>query len=63
MGGVKDLIHPEDRAATLCAPTVDALSQRLADALRDGVVAARPLVHAEDNERVRSQSTRAPGTP
>jgi len=51
VGGVPDLVHPDDHALALIPPTVDALVDALANALKHGQRAARPRVQAERNER------------
>ena len=49
VGGIPDLLHPEDHAASLFEPNADALVAKLVDALRGGVASARPSVDAHAN--------------
>lgn len=52
VGGVKDLIREEDHKAALFTPDVESLTKRLAEALDNGVVNARPRVAAYPNEAI-----------
>uniref|UniRef100_A0A061RCB2 Glycosyl transferase family 1 n=1 Tax=Tetraselmis sp. GSL018 TaxID=582737 RepID=A0A061RCB2_9CHLO len=52
VGGVRDLIHGDDAGEALFSPDVESLAQRLADALAEGVVNARPRVAAYENEAI-----------
>eukprot|EP00192_Tetraselmis_astigmatica_P010256 CAMPEP_0117676914 /NCGR_PEP_ID=MMETSP0804-20121206/16465_1 /TAXON_ID=1074897 /ORGANISM="Tetraselmis astigmatica, Strain CCMP880" /LENGTH=833 /DNA_ID=CAMNT_0005486161 /DNA_START=169 /DNA_END=2670 /DNA_ORIENTATION=+ len=52
VGGVRDLIHQEDHPLALFSPTTEELVAKLAAALTEGVVNARPRVAAFDNEAI-----------
>jgi glycosyltransferase involved in cell wall biosynthesis len=52
VGGVPDLVLPEDHAEALFEPTTDALLGRLVAALTNGVYPARPKFQADLNEQV-----------
>ncbi|XRB07391.1 glycosyl transferase [Pycnococcus provasolii] len=50
VGGVADLVHPEDHDGTLFTPDVDTLTSILERALKEGVRPARPRVSAQEAE-------------
>jgi len=52
VGGVADLIHPDDHGTALVAPETGALAAKLAAALEGGVTTARPRVAATANEAI-----------
>ena len=52
VGGVPDLVHPEDHAEALFEPSLDALVGRLVKALSTGVHPVRPRFQANHNEQV-----------
>ncbi|MDW8284411.1 MAG: glycosyltransferase [Myxococcales bacterium] len=51
VGGIPELIRPEDRAAVLFSPTPAALAERLQAAVRDGARRASPAVDAQACEQ------------
>jgi len=52
VGGVPDLVHPDDHSLVLFEPTTDVLVGRLVSALSKGVPTARPRFGADQNEQV-----------
>ena len=52
VGGIPDLVHPDDHSFALFEATREALVRKLVEALRDGVAPARPSIDAAANERV-----------
>jgi GT2 family glycosyltransferase len=51
VGGIAELIAPEDKTATLFGSAKNALRERLATALGDGVPVAQPATSIEENRR------------
>eukprot|EP00951_Prasinocladus_malaysianus_P049755 scaffold673302_cov45-Prasinocladus_malaysianus.AAC.1 len=52
VGGVADLIHPDDHQAALFQPDTASLAAKLADVLKNGIYNARPRVSANANEAI-----------
>jgi glycosyltransferase involved in cell wall biosynthesis len=52
VGGVADLIHPDDHAMALFQPSAEGLAAKVADALANGIRNARPRVAAAENEAI-----------
>lgn len=51
VGGIPDLIHPDDHQKALFYPVVDSLVAKIVDVLVHGIAPARPRVNAEENEK------------
>lgn len=52
VGGIPDLLNPDDHKSVLFEPQLNELKIRLVDAIRNGIIAGRPIVDAEQNERI-----------
>jgi glycosyltransferase involved in cell wall biosynthesis/GT2 family glycosyltransferase len=51
IGGIPEVVAPEDRAEVCFEPRPDVLADRIRDALAGGAISARPSISFADNER------------